>query len=65
MAKKPKRSVARGSRHGGAKLNERAVQRIRSSYAGGFASYRQLGELYGVSFKNIGFVVRRETWAHV
>ncbi len=61
---KPER-VARGSRHGLAKLNERTVRRMRIlSQRYGFSSY-ELGRYFGVSQVAAHCVVRRTTWEHV
>lgn len=48
-----------------AKLTEVAVREIRAAHAAGGISKRALGARYGVSDATIGFIVRRETWAHV
>lgn len=44
-----------------AKLNARQVADIRRLYARGGISQRKLGEMYGVTQTNIGFIVRGET----
>lgn len=47
------------------KLTEDAVREIRRLYATGEYSYRELGDLYGVSRDTIGDVVTRKSWYHV
>ena len=47
-----------------AKLNAADVIRIRDAYAGG-VTLEELAQRYGVSWSNIGRIVRRETWKDV
>lgn len=47
------------------KLTENDVRNIRTAYATGEFSQRELGEAYGVSQSNISFAVRGRTWARV
>lgn len=54
-----------GEAHHCAKLNEAQVIEIRALYAQGGISYRALAAQFGVTFSNIGRVIRRKTWAHV
>lgn len=60
----PERS-ARGERNNHAKLTEAQVREIRARYAAGGVTTYQLAAEYGIARKNIGAVIRRETWKHV
>lgn len=51
-----------GSKNSNAKLNEQKVFEIRKLYATGDYSQKQLGDLFGVSRSNIGFIVNRNWW---
>ena len=53
-----------GEASGKSVLTEEAVLSIRNKYAAG-ATQSALGQEYGVSATNIGYVVRRETWSHI
>lgn len=55
---------ARGERHGEARLTEDDVMAIRLRHADGESQYA-LAYAFGVTRPNIGFIVRRKTWAHV
>lgn len=55
----------RGEQHGRAKLNTEQVRNIRSLYAEGNLSQRQIGELYGVTQEQIGYIVNRKNWKDV
>jgi hypothetical protein len=57
--------LARGERHGQARLTTPAVREIRVSYAEGRTTYAQLAQRYGVSVGAIGDIVRRRNWQHV
>jgi len=48
-----------------ATLTEDDVRLIRDLYADGKWTYRALGQKFGVHKTTIGYVIRRETWAHV
>ena len=54
---------AKGTHSGTAKLTEEQVLEIRRRYADGGVTYRSLGRDYGVGFKAISKIVRRERWA--
>ncbi len=54
-----------GSRHGCSKLTEERVVAIRSEYAAGGKTYKQLGKKYGVGGHAIGLIIRRQRWRHV
>ena len=53
-----------GETQGLHKLTEEQIREIRARYAAG-EYQRSLALEYGVHFTNIGYIVRRETWAHV
>jgi hypothetical protein len=54
-----------GSRHGLAKLTEAAVVAIRSAYASGNVTHKELGAQFGVSREAVGLVTRGDRWRHV
>lgn len=54
-----------GERNPRAKLTDAQVRVIRSRYAAGGVSMRQLGREYGVSGTMIGDIVARRSWTHV
>jgi hypothetical protein len=55
--------MARGERHGLAKLTADDVRTIRNMR--GQVSQRQLAKQFGVSRQNIGYIQRLETWRHI
>lgn len=56
--------LARGEAHGMAKLNDAAVQEIRSRSSQGTSAYR-LAREFGVAKTTITAVIRRKTWRHL
>lgn len=58
-------TVARGARLPQTRLTEDAVRAIRTEYATGAVSQRQIGERYGVGQMAISDIVRGKTWKHV
>ncbi len=54
-----------GEANGSAKITEAKVREIRTRYAEGNVTHRELAAEYGVHMAQIGRVVRRERWAHV
>lgn len=52
----------RGERNGRAKLNRELAEEIRQRYAAGGVSLRQLAAEYGVSFGNVGGIVKGRLW---
>lgn len=44
------------------KLTYELAQEIRALYAAGGWSYTKLAEEYGVTFENIGYLIRGKTW---
>lgn len=54
-----------GSRHHNALLNEQLVIEIRSLYAKGGYTQKELAEIYGVKFGTIKDVLTNRTWKHV
>jgi hypothetical protein len=58
-------NVPRGNNHHWAILTEEQVHEIRKRYANERISYRELGEIYGVSGAAIGEIIRRANWSHV
>lgn len=58
----PPRTI--GSNHPSAKLNEKAILRIRGLDQQGF-DLRQIGKIFGVSKSTISRIVRGESWKHI
>lgn len=56
--------VARGVRHGMAKVDESSVREIRRLVAAG-APQREAGGRFGLSQRAVSRIVHRETWGHV
>jgi len=54
-----------GENHPSTPLTEGDVINIRSLYADGKYSQRQLGKIYGVTYQSIGSIVRRKSWKHI
>lgn len=54
-----------GSDHTVSKLTEAQVREIRSRYASGSVTQRQLAAEYGVSNQLVSSIVRRAKWAHL
>lgn len=57
--------VPRGTLHPSHKLTEEAVREIRTAYAPGKVTYRDLADVYGVSLQLIARVHNRTAWAWV
>jgi hypothetical protein len=55
----------KGVSHGMAKLMEDDVREIRSLYATGNFTKRELGLRFGVTDVTIGLIVRRQHWKHI
>jgi hypothetical protein len=55
----------RGEQHRDAKLTEQIVQEIRRRYAVERVTHRVLAAAYRVSHRSIGYLINRQTWAHV
>lgn len=60
-----KKRDAKGEGHGMHKLTEEQVKELRFLRESKGLSYRALGERFGVSTTHAGFIVRRESWAHL
>jgi len=58
-------TTARGEQHGRSKLTATQVRLIRSLYAQGNTTHRQLGDQFGVSHTQIRYIVSRKSWAHL
>lgn len=58
-------TTPRGSRNGSAKLTEEDVREIRSTYASGGCTYRSLADRFGISYTQVGSIIRGEWWAHL
>ena len=55
-------TIARGSRQGMSKLKDDQVIEIRNRYASGTETYRSLAKDFGISFKMVGFIVKKQSW---
>jgi hypothetical protein len=51
-----------GEINGASKLTAKDVQEIRRRYAAGGITYAELGQEYGVTGINIGYIVRGQSW---
>ena len=58
-------NLIRGEKQWKAKLTARDAKEIREIYAQGLYSQPQLGKIFGVSHSQIGYVIRRKSWAHI
>jgi hypothetical protein len=56
---------AKGSRNGRSKLDADLVRDLRSRYAAGNTSYRQLADDLGMNHKTIAAAIKGVTWSHV
>lgn len=56
--------IARGSRHGWAKLDAEKVREIRALYSAGVSS-SEIGERFGIHYSNVWLIVTRKRWRHV
>ncbi len=54
----------RGERNSTTKLTDSVVLAIRKEYSEG-ATLKELASEYGVTFGNVGHIVRRNTWKHL
>ncbi len=54
-----------GEAQGGHKLTSEQVLEIRSRYASGGISQLSLARLFGVSERNVNFIVHRMSWKHI
>ena len=55
----------KGEQHSHHKLTRVQVLEIRRKYAVGGVTYRELALEYGVTFSNVGRVIRRDRWTHI
>ena len=55
----------KGELHGGVKLTEIEVVEIRHRYIVGGITQQELGDKYGVTRPNIGYIVNRKSWSHI
>lgn len=58
-------TVARGTQHGMAKIDETIVRAIREKRATTNLSYAKLGKLFGLHPAHIHDIVKRKSWGHV
>lgn len=57
--------LARGESNAAAKLTSDKVATIRTTYASGGITQRQLAAMFGISQTNIGDIIRRKIWTHI
>jgi hypothetical protein len=60
-----KRRDAKGEQHGMHKLTLKQIKKLRQLRQTKNLPYSALGEMFGVSTTQAGFIVRRESWKHV
>jgi len=65
MPRCPADKLARGIRHGSAKLTNEQIRKIRESYIPQRGVREQLARQYGVNPTTIGRIVRGEIWKHI
>lgn len=58
-------TLASGSRHWNAKMDEAAVRDLRTDYATGRIGYRRLAKKYDITMGAVRSIVLRESWKHV
>ena len=58
-------TLQQGSRNGNAKLTVDIVKQIRTLYSTQVHTRNQIGEMFGISGENVGYIVHRRTWKHV
>lgn len=56
---------ARGEKHGRSKLKEKDVLEIRSKYAEGKYTFRDLEKIFGIHNSHIGKIIKLEKWNHI
>lgn len=55
----------RGESHGNAKLSDDDVREIRRLAAESNLTHAEIGAKFGITNKNVGYIVRRQAWTHV
>lgn len=65
MIRKGRDTKALGEDNGISKLTAAQVIEIRSLYAAGNSTLRQLGSLFGVRYQNISLIINYKAWKHV
>ena len=56
---------AKGSQNHKATLKEEDVLEIRKLYKTGKYRYKDIGEMFGVGYNVIGYIIRGKTWTHI
>ena len=56
---------AKGEKHHLSKLTEKQVLEIRSKYAKGGTTHRQLAKEYGIVKSVINYIINRKTWTYI
>ncbi len=59
------KQAAKGSKQGGAKLNEEQVQAIRRLHAAKQATGQELAKMFNISESSISAIVLRQRWKHL
>ena len=65
MVAKGRQSAARGEECHLAKLTADEVLEIYQRYHAGGVTLKELGDEYGVTFANVGYITRGEHWRHI
>ena len=65
MVAKGRGKQVKGEKHGRSKLTETDVREIRTKYANGGVSQRQLALEYSVPHSSICVLINRKTWSHI
>jgi len=55
----------RGESHGNAKITEDDVREIRRLGATTTLTHAEIGARFGITNKNVGYILRRQAWGHV
>jgi len=63
MDSKGRRVVVRGERNGHAKLRQEQVEEIRTGYASGTITQKELASQYGIDISTVSLIVRGKRWA--
>ena len=65
MDRKGRRRVLRGEEIGMSKLSQSQILKIRSMYASGNYTQKEIGDEYHMTHRAIGNIVNRKTWKHI
>lgn len=54
-----------GEKHHYTKIDEKAVLKIRELFETGEYSKSHIGKMFGISHRNVGYIVNRDIWKHI